>query len=340
MIPIVTPVGLRLPPLPSIRDIIRLYKLNAKKQLSQNFLLDSNISRKIVRSAGSLQDGYVCEVGPGPGGITRAILESGIKQLIVIEKDERFMSSLVMLNEASGGMMRIFLGDVVRFDMQTVFPAEMSTEWSNQQTPNLHIIGNLPFSVSTPLIIHWLEDISLRRGAWSHGRVPLTLTFQKEVAQRMVAATMRRQRCRLSVMCQYLCDVQYLFTINGQSFVPAPEVDVGVVHFVPHVEPRIRAPFRVVEKLVRHVFHYRPKMCKHGLQTLFPPERPDLTARILEMSDIHADSRSFMLSIEDFDRLCQAYQQLCEETPGLFEYDYRSKENAANWRVTRPSLTV
>lgn len=95
-IPRVTPVGLRLPPLPSIRDIIRLQKLKAKKQLSQNYLLDSNVSRKIVRAAGNLRDSYVCEVGPGPGGITRAILEAGIKQLIVIEKDNRFMPSLTV----------------------------------------------------------------------------------------------------------------------------------------------------------------------------------------------------------------------------------------------------
>jgi len=331
MIPNVTAVGLRLPPLPAIRDIIKLYKLNAKKQLSQNFLLDNNISRKIVAAAGSLKDAYVCEVGPGPGGITRAVLEAGVRQVIVIEKDERFMPSLVMLNEASGGMMRIFRGDVLRFDMQTVFPSEQSKPWTDTP-PNLHIIGNLPFSVSTPLIIRWLHDISVRQGAWAHGRVPLTLTFQKEVAQRIAAEPMKRQRCRLSVMCQYLCDVQHLFTIGGQSFVPAPDVDVGVVHFVPRQQPRISAPFEVVEKLVRHVFHYRPKMCKHGLRTLFPPERADLLARILEESDVSADTRSFMLSVEDFNRLCCCYHELCQDTPGLLEYDFRSQANAPMWR--------
>lgn len=170
-----------------------------------------------------------------------------------------------MLNDASGGMMRVFKGDILKFDMETIFPSEMSVEWS-QKPPNLHIIGNLPFSVSIPLIIRWLRDISLQQGAWRHGRVPLTLTFQKEIAQRMTAQVMNRQRSRLSIICQYLCTVQHQFTISGQSFVPAPDVDVGVVRFVPRIEPLIRAPFPIVNKLVRHVFHYRSKMCKHGIQ--------------------------------------------------------------------------
>jgi len=170
-----------------------------------------------------------------------------------------------MLNEASGGMIRIFSGDVLRFNMEQIFPSELSTRWSETQ-PRLHIIGNLPFNVSTPLIIRWLEDMSVHRGAWKHGRVPLTLTFQKEVAERMVAPTLNDQRCRLSVMCQYLCDVKHHFTVGGKSFVPAPDVDVGIVRFVPLAEPHIQAPFHVVEKVVRHVFQYRQKMCKKGLE--------------------------------------------------------------------------
>lgn len=172
---------------------------------------------------------------------------------------------LQMLNEASGGMMRIFSGDVLRFNMEQIFPSEMSVNWSDDP-PHLHIIGNLPFNVSTPLIIRWLEDMSMRRGAWKHGRVPLTLTFQKEVAERMVAPTLKNPRCRLSVMCQYLCDVQHHFTVGGRSFVPSPDVDVGIVRFVPLVEPHIQAPFPLVEKVVRHVFQFRQKMCKNGLQ--------------------------------------------------------------------------
>jgi len=161
--------------------------------------------------------------------------------------------------------MRIFSGDVLDFNMEPIFPSELSTHWSDKQ-PHLHIIGNLPFNVSTPLIVRWLEDMSMHRGAWKHGRVPLTLTFQKEVAERIVAPVLTEQRCRLSVMCQYLCDVKHHFTIGGRSFVPPPEVDVGIVRFVPLAEPRIQAPFHLVEKLLRHVFQFRQKMCKNGLQ--------------------------------------------------------------------------
>jgi|SRR6218665_864303 len=170
-----------------------------------------------------------------------------------------------LLNEASNGIMQIYHDDILKFNLDKVFPAELGADWS-APPPNLHIIGNLPFSVSTPLIIRWLKDISTRDGAWSRGRVPLTLTFQKEVAERMVAPAMQPGRCRLSIMCQNWCHVQHRFTIPGRAFVPAPDVDVGVVHFTPRIEPVIDLPFGLVEKLTRHVFHYRQKMCKRGLQ--------------------------------------------------------------------------
>ena len=161
--------------------------------------------------------------------------------------------------------MTIHEGDIMKFDMDTLFPWDLSKGWDDDP-PNLHIMGNLPFSVSTPLIIKFLHAISERRGPWSYGRVPLTLTFQKEVAERMVAKIRNKQRCRLSIMCQYLCHVHHKFTIPGRCFVPQPKVDVGVVHFVPLIKPHIDVPFKMVEKVCRHVFHYRQKKCKRGLQ--------------------------------------------------------------------------
>jgi dimethyladenosine transferase 1 len=148
--------------------------------------------------------------------------------------------------------------------MSNLFPSTKASKWT-ADPPNIHIIGNLPFNVSTPLIVQWLNSISQRSDAWKYGRVRMTLTFQKEVAERMIAPILNDQRCRLSVMCQYLCDVRHVFTIPGRLFVPEPDVDVGVVHFTPHVQPKINAPFEYVEKLLRHVFHYRQKKCKHGL---------------------------------------------------------------------------
>lgn len=141
--------------------------------------------------------------------------------------------------------------------------------------PPIHLIGNLPFSVSTHLIIRWLHAISEKRDAWSFGRTPMTLTFQKEVAERMVAPLTHRQRCRLSVICQLWCDVKHKFTIPGKAFVPKPDVDVGVVTLYPLKYPLVKLPFKLVERVVTHVFNMRQKYCLRGASNLFPEDSRD-----------------------------------------------------------------
>ncbi|XP_036172037.1 dimethyladenosine transferase 1, mitochondrial isoform X5 [Myotis myotis] len=254
----------RLPPLPTIREIIKLFKLQAAKQLSQNFLLDLRLTDKIVRKAGNLTNAYVYEVGPGPGGITRSILNAGVAELLVVEKDSRFLPGLQMLSDAAPGKLRIVHGDVLTFKVERAFPESLKRQWEDDP-PNVHIIGNLPFNVSTPLIIKWLENVSQREGPFAYGRTQMTLTFQKEVAERLAANTGSKQRSRLSVMAQYLCHVQHVFTIPGRAFVPKPEVEVGVVHFTPLTQPKIEQPFKLVEKVVQHVFQFRRKYCHRGL---------------------------------------------------------------------------
>ncbi|CAG5866275.1 unnamed protein product [Menidia menidia] len=213
----------RLPPLPTVGELIKLYNLRAEKHLSQNFLLDLRLTDKIVRQAGSLKDVHVCEVGPGPGGLTRSIINAGAADLLVVEKDSRFIPGLKLLSEAAPGKLRIVHGDILTYRMDRGFPTNISKSWEDEP-PNLQVIGNLPFNVSTPLIIKWLENVANRSGPFHYGRTRLTLTFQKEVAERLTASTGSRQRSRLSIMAQYLCTVHNCFTIPGRAFVPKPEV--------------------------------------------------------------------------------------------------------------------
>ncbi|XP_043919348.1 dimethyladenosine transferase 1, mitochondrial isoform X1 [Protopterus annectens] len=315
----------RLPPLPTIGEIIKLFNLRAERQMSQNFLLDLRLTDKIVRKAGNIKNAYVCEVGPGPGGITRSILNAGAEELLVVEKDTRFLPGLQMLAEAAPGRVKIVHGDIMTYKMERAFPKNLKRNWEDDP-PNVHVIGNLPFSVSTPLIVKWLESVANRSGPFVYGRTQLTLTFQKEVAERLTACTGSRQRSRLSVMSQYLCTVKSCFDIPGRAFVPKPKVDVGVVHFTPLVQPQISQPFKLVEKVVRSVFNFRRKYCRRGVEILFPEaQRLQLTERMLCSADVNPTLRPTELSIIQFKNLCDAYRTLCDENPELFNYDFREE---------------
>ncbi|KAK7904805.1 hypothetical protein WMY93_017412 [Mugilogobius chulae] len=320
----------RLPPLPTVGELIKLYNLRAEKQLSQNFLLDLKLTDKIVRQAGNLRGAHVCEVGPGPGGLTRSILNAGVADLLVVEKDSRFIPGLKLLSEAAPGKLRIVHGDILTYRMDRAFSGKISKQW-DEDPPNLHIIGNLPFSVSTPLIIKWLEHVANKTGPFSYGRTQLTLTFQKEVAERLTASTGSRQRSRLSVMSQYLSTVHSCFTIPGRAFVPKPEVDVGVVHFTPLVQPQIQQPFKLVEKVVRNVFQFRRKHFYKGLEKLFPEaSRVELTQEIIQRADIDPTLRSTQLTIPQFRALCDAYAHLCSQDSNLINYEYREELREIN----------
>nr|XP_012615063.1 dimethyladenosine transferase 1, mitochondrial isoform X3 [Microcebus murinus] len=257
-----------------------------------------------------------------------------------------------MLSDAAPGKLRIVHGDVLTFKIERAFPESLKRCWDDDP-PNVHVIGNLPFSVSTPLIIKWLESISLREGPFAYGRTQMTLTFQKEVAEllaslisfiefisgfhfksthwdlhlwRLTANTGGKQRSRLSIMAQYLCDVQHLFTIPGRAFVPKPEVDVGVVHFTPLVQPKIQQPFKLVEKVVQNVFQFRRKYCHRGLGMLFPEaQRLESTGRLLQWADIDPTLRPRQLSISHFKSLCDVYRKMCDEDPHLFAYNFREE---------------
>uniref|UniRef100_K1Q4P1 rRNA adenine N(6)-methyltransferase n=1 Tax=Magallana gigas TaxID=29159 RepID=K1Q4P1_MAGGI len=189
--------------MPRISEIVKLYRLSATKKLSQNFLLDMNVCHKFVNCISVTKGSHICEVGPGPGGITRALLESDAEKVHVIEKDKRFLPPLEALRAASGGRLDVHLGDAKYFDMHSLFPPYCARPWQ-KMTPKVNIVGNLPFNVSLGLLLKWLEQISKKSGPWQLGRVPLTLTFQHEVAERILADVDSEHRCRLSIMSQDL----------------------------------------------------------------------------------------------------------------------------------------
>lgn len=324
--------GVRLPPLPTIRDLIKLYQLRAIKQLSQNFLMDQRLTDKIVRAAGKIEGHHVLEVGPGPGGITRSIIKKLPKHLVVIEKDRRFLPSLELLSEATRGYtkMDIYRADILKYPIETAFPDLTVHEWEGVRAP-IHLIGNLPFSISTRLLINWLRDISLRQGAWSFGRASMTLTFQKEVAERIVAPILSPQRCRLSIMSQIWTLPHMKFTIPGKAFVPKPDVDVSIVTLIPYQVPLTNLPFELVEKVCRYIFSMRQKYCQRGVSNLYPENlRDELTQRTFEMAEVNPEARSFQLSVDECLRIATAYHELLKIYPHIESYNYRASKKLSS----------
>lgn len=323
-----------LPSLPSLQDFVKMYRLEANKILSQNYLMDMNLTRKIIGKCGTLADKFVLEIGPGPGSITRALLEHPCKRVDVVEIDQRFIPPLEVL-KAKELARRLFIhhSDIKKFDIgQTWQNAGLErVHWLDEMLPSAHIIGNLPFNISTNLVIRFMKQISERKGPWSFGRVPLTLTFQYEVARRIIGEIDSDYRSRIGVMIQYLTEPRILFTIPGKCFVPTPQVNVGVVQFIPRQEPLIPVPFPVVEKLVRQVFHLRRKYILKSIQTLYPKEMSlELSHELLRHCRIDPTTTCVRIGIEEFADMCLYYQKQCNEHPGLFLYDYAKPKISLN----------
>lgn len=321
-------LGTRLPPMPSIRDVIKIYKLRAMKQLSQNFLMDERLTSRIVRMCGDICGKHVLEVGPGPGSITRSILRRGPKHLAVVEKDRRFMPTMNILAKSVEPLiqMDMYRDDILKFKIENAFPESIRCDWVGNRPP-LHIIGNLPFAISTRLLINWLKDVSLQRGAWSYGRTPMVLTFQKEVGQRIVAPIMDEQRCRLSVMSQIWTKAELRFLIPGKAFVPKPDVDVAVVRFEPLKEPLTMLPFDLVEKVMRYIFSMRQKKIRFAISNLYPVElRDDLVKRTFETAEVSPEAKCFQISNEECIRLANVYSDIIKEYPHVNHYNYRARK--------------
>ncbi|KAI7900738.1 S-adenosyl-L-methionine-dependent methyltransferase [Cokeromyces recurvatus] len=252
-----------LPRLPSIRELIKLYGLSAKSQLSQNFILDKNVTDKIVRTAHvSEQTPLVMEVGPGPGLLSRSILDTGVKTIIAIEKDDRFIPTLQQLSEASAHRFKVIQGNVLDVEHQTILDA--CPQFTSEEP--LHIMGNLPFNIATPLLLQWLHLQASQKGLFGlKNDVWMTLMFQKEVGDRIIADVSTSKRGRLSVMAQSLCNVKEVYKVPSTVFVPKPKVDASVIQLItkPITQTMTGGTYITLENILRYYFTKRRKTMGH-----------------------------------------------------------------------------
>lgn len=265
--------------LPPLREVIARFGLSARKQLGQNFILDLNLTRRIARAAGDLSTGTTIEIGPGPGGLTRALLLEGAAKVVAIEKDTRCLAALAELADASEGRLHLIEADA----LQTCYP-------DIGETPR-RIVANLPYNIATPLLIGWLGSIAANPKTLDS----LTLMFQQEVAERLYAIPATKAYGRLSVLTQWLCDCRPLFLIAPSAFVPPPKVTSAVVQLVPLAQPRAEAKLPMLERVTAAAFGQRRKTLRQALKSLGMPAQ-DLLAR----ADIDGGRRGETLTVEEF----------------------------------------
>ncbi|OFW94347.1 MAG: 16S rRNA (adenine(1518)-N(6)/adenine(1519)-N(6))-dimethyltransferase, partial [Alphaproteobacteria bacterium RIFCSPHIGHO2_12_FULL_45_9] len=228
-------------PLPPLRDVIREHNLRAEKSLGQNFLLDQNITDKIVRLSGKFDDLTAIEIGPGPGGLTRSLLASPASKVIAIEFDERAVAAVTDLKSVYGDKLEIIHGDAMKTDITSISNAPRA------------IVANLPYNISVVLLVKWLELIRADRNVVNF----MALMFQKEVADRILASEGSKTYGRISVMAQWLCTTKKLFDLPPSAFTPPPKVKSSVVQFIPRVMDEDAPSFDTMEKILAAAFNQR-----------------------------------------------------------------------------------
>ncbi|MFQ6159274.1 16S rRNA (adenine(1518)-N(6)/adenine(1519)-N(6))-dimethyltransferase RsmA [Sinorhizobium meliloti] len=264
--------------LPPLRDVIQRHGLDAKKALGQNFLLDLNLTQKIARTAGPLEDVTVIEVGPGPGGLTRAILALGAKKVVAIERDSRCLPALAEIGAHYPGRLDIIEGDALKVDFESLADGPV------------RIIANLPYNVGTQLLVNWLLP-----GHWPPFWQSLTLMFQREVGLRIVAGADDDHYGRLGVLCGWRTKARLAFDVPPQAFTPPPKVTSTVVHLEP-VEAPIPCSPAVLEKVTQAAFGQRRKMLRQSLKPLGGEA-------LLAKAGIDPQRRAETLTVEEFCRL-------------------------------------
>ena len=271
--------------LPPLREVIAQHNLSAQKSLGQNFLLDLNLTSKIARQAGDLTQSDVLEIGPGPGGLTRGLLAEGARRVIAIEKDRRCIAALEDIQKAYPDRLKILGGDAL-----SINPME-------HLTGPVKVVANLPYNVGTELLIRWLTP-----KRWPPFWTSLTLMFQKEVAERIVAPVASKAYGRLALLSQWRTDANIVMNLPPSAFTPPPKVSSAVVHLTALSAPRFEAEAAVLEKTVAKAFNQRRKMLRSSLKgfTLDLEEK-------LQAAGISPTLRAEQVSLEQFcalARLC------------------------------------
>jgi 16S rRNA (adenine1518-N6/adenine1519-N6)-dimethyltransferase len=268
--------------LPPLRDVIARHDLAARKSLGQNFLLDLNLTRKIARAAMPWSDATVIEIGPGPGGLTRALLLENAPKVVAVERDERCLAALGELVAAAEGRLALHAGDALETDLAAL------------TTPPWQIVANLPYNIATPLLLGWLGQ--------ADKFTRITVLVQKEVAERLAAPPGGKNYGRLAVAAQWRCRVRLLFDIGPKAFVPPPKVTSTLVELEPRDRPLAEADPAKLERVTAAAFNQRRKMLRTALKSIWPNADAKLTE-----AGIDPTRRAETLTIEEF---CALAQQL------------------------------
>ena len=267
--------------LPPLREVIARHGLAARKALGQNFLFDLNLTRRIARAAAPLEGFTIVEIGPGPGGLTRALLLEGAQRIVAVERDSRAIAALEEIAAAYPGRLEIVEGDA------------LAADWRARVSGPAKIVANLPYNIATPLLTGWLTD-----GPWPPWFASLTLMFQKEVAERIAAAPGGKDYGRLSVLCQHLCETRKLFDVNRSAFTPPPKVTSSIVQLVPRAHPVPACEISTLERVTAAAFGQRRKMMRSSLKTL-----TDNTEDLLARAGIDPELRADQVPVAGFARL-------------------------------------
>jgi len=270
--------------LPPLREVIATHGLSAKKTLGQNFLLDLNLTAKIARQAGDLSGCDVLEVGPGPGGLTRGLLAEGARKVLAVEKDARCLPALAEIAAAYPGRLEVINADALEIDPVA------------HLTPPIRVVANLPYNVGTELLVRWLTPES-----WPPFWESLTLMFQKEVAERIVARPGTKAYGRLAILAQWRAEARIVMTLPPEAFTPPPKIRSAVVHLEALPEPRYPADAKVLSRVVAAAFNQRRKMLRASLKGL----APDIEDR-LRSAGLEPTLRAEQVPLEGFCALARA----------------------------------